>query len=314
MLKVSAQLSVVLIPVLVQTILGMTQTWPAERDNINERWTYLLTKYNKTAEEWPGYIVTELFCEKLYNFEESPYLCQKANGLSSYAFVIPAMYAALHLDWCVSKNLLMDLSFIVVNIGNTMGNLAYHGFCLMDAEKYDELGFMSVLSILTVFAWTFMIRNVIPVPEALADLPKRTELMLFSIVWFGVFLLLLSTDTSWGINYFNRSDEHVIERIAIFGSLIVVPLCVEAFVLFCGLDSLRFALLSLASVVCAFVFWYIGHVLDVCWATSWFQFHSLWHLFTALSVLFVFVHMKQTRDSYAPLCQIGILSTNFVMK
>lgn len=94
-------LGTALTPIVIQTVLGMSQIAPYWRDNKD-------AGYCELGEDHPKCIVDTIFCEKLYSFKESPYFCQKANGLSCYAFLFPVIYACVTTHVGLSKTFLID--------------------------------------------------------------------------------------------------------------------------------------------------------------------------------------------------------------
>ena len=99
-------LGTALTPILIQTILGMSQVAPYWRDNKGAK-VYCSHPKNSTYYK-EHCIITDIFCEKLYSFEESPLFCQKANGLSSYAFLFPVIYACVVTHVGLKKQFLID--------------------------------------------------------------------------------------------------------------------------------------------------------------------------------------------------------------
>lgn len=272
--------------VLIQTILGMSQTWPATRDKGKwcSIWPVGSAAYNNRC--------ISRFCEEIYSFEDSPLLCQKANGLSSYAFFIPVVYVSLRISApAFTVRFVTDVLFITSNTFNTFGNLAYHGFCY-DSGYWDRNGFMLVAACITTMSWYRLVRKYIDNWSPLAAIT----------VFFATMMLLASLGADWGFRLFKNSDVGERDTLITFGVLILFPnLCVAAQLSYGGVRDFwnvnHNGLLAVAFALTGVLVWVLEGHYGVCWQRSWFQLHAVWHLFMSLATLLAYMHIVRKTTS-----------------
>jgi len=282
-------------PIVVQTVLGVTRVWPDWRHNIHESWYADQDPFPDPIPDPDGYYITSFFCERLYSFDESPYFCQLANGLTSYAFLAPALYVAWISRPELSKHFLRELTFVAANVWNTFGNLAYHAFCNTNGMEMDCSGFTWVLANLTTLSW-YHLWNQHPWSKSHQPLP----LPAFALVYCGTMTLLASLGEWWGFDVFGTGDMGVVGMYVVYGSLMLLPtMLVVAWHPAWQYTGCRDwwitnwkALAALLSIALGFTAWALQQLADLCWERSWFQFHALWHIGTACAIGFFYAHLQ----------------------
>ena len=266
--------------IIIQTILGMTHVWPSERKNRDEG-------YCKLSENHTKCIVDSFFCEKLYSFEESPFFCQKANGLSSLSFFLPVIYISFVLKFNFHTEFFLNIFFIIINIWNTFGNLAYHGFCSEQGQALDGSGFMWILAWISTMSLYRLFEQ------------RLSFLGQFNILLFFIFTLgFASIGESWAFDSFGATDTGTIITIISFGIIIGIPVIIKAKTM--NYDSkLDFIkknqniLISIFFAANAILVWFLQKHHNICWETSWFQLHAIWHFFMGMSILFIYIHFNR---------------------
>lgn len=215
---------------------------------------------------------SSFFGEKAYNIEESPYFCQKANGLSSIFYFLPPLYVLLieriRFEW-TQRNLEFFI-FVLVSFYNGIGNLSFHAFCLPYGLSLDGSGMIYLISFFV---------------------SKTFQKLFFNhdrYIWLGIFWFIFCVQ----ILLFDPFLLHIYDISNYYSYVIPLIIFVEQ----CFANTIEhrkfsniFGILSLIFFVVGYVFWLIDEKEIVkIGIESLFQFHSLWHIFTSLSILFLF--------------------------
>ena len=232
----------------------------------------------------------------MYSFEDSPLLCQKANGLSSYAFFIPVVYVGLRISApAFTVRFVTDLLFITSNTFNTFGNLAYHGFCYSHGGYWDRNGFMLVTACIATMSWYKLAHKYI----------GKWPPLVAIVVFIATTVLLASVGTGWGFRLFKDNDIGENNTLITFGVLILFPnLCVAVQLSYDGARDFwnvnRNGLLAVLVALAGVLLWVLDNRHGVCWQTSWFQLHAVWHLFMSLATLLIYMHVVQKKKRVSP--------------
>lgn len=79
----------------------------------------------------------------------------------------------------------------------------------------------------------------------------------------------------------------------IFGVMLLASLIIEFN--FCRnnrkCENISFLYLAVGSFLIGYLFWVLDDTKILCYPHSWFQAHSLWHLFSAVSGLMMYLYM-----------------------
>jgi len=283
-------LSILLI--VVQTILGMTRAWPVNRHNFKKGWYP-----NDEPPQWViddqnfEYWERSFFCEHLYSFEEHEWFCQPANGISSYAFIIPAVYAAYTSTPKFTKLFIVECLFIAGNVWNTFGNIAYHGFCAYYGLELDKSGFtwlLANLATLSIYCVVMKYRSF-----------RITSVLRFAVLYFSVVIFMAMVGEAYAINAFGFGSEGILGMIGFYGGIILLS---SLLIIFWNRSYKSFsdfwfnnwtALVALLCVIVGFTCWLLQENAGYCWERSWFQFHACWHVMMALSALFYYIFLHR---------------------
>lgn len=208
------------------------------------------------------------FGEKAYAPDESPALCQKANGLSAIFFWMAGLVSISRFKLEFSTRNMEILLFAICNIYNCIGNLSYHAFCLHRGIDLDGSGMTFVMS--------YFLAHLSK--KLFLSRPKKVRDRIF---WVTFIAIIGSLDPFMG----HATDaEDFYER--------VLPLMVAIELVYGNAVERRLLVnkYGIAAAVClslGYGLWQEEQHRENNDPDSWFQLHALWHALSAASILFM---------------------------
>jgi len=259
------------------------------------------------------------FCEQ--NPNNNSIIHQPSNTGTCFFYMFFGIIICLHSYWNYDSYpypFIWDLVFIgtfTILIG--IFSSFYHAFTTDWGSQLD--GFGMYLYFTYIFA-LILARSVI-----FTKILSHTKIFIFQFIIFIIFLIVLILVDILAVD---------IAKSYVFGTFILIACIVELIntnILFFyynvkpykiinfqkktdntgngGVDDddddisekcyyAAFFPLSIVFLIFGFIFWFLETDPNVCNPTSVFQFHSVWHFFTALAFLFIYFHIFYTSEHY----------------
>jgi len=209
----------------------------------------------------------KFFGEKSYSSNESIF-CQKANGISSLFYYLPALFAILlNRQHICYQEYFEYILFILSNIYNCIGNICFHMYCFKNGVDFDG----STMNVLISFVLAQTAKKIF----------FKLKFYYWNLVFWFVFIFI--------IILFNPFLFHLLDS----ETLYIYSIPITVFVELIWTNTLEKKRISNKFGILSFFFFNLGYI---SWNIqkknyihqhdeSLFQWHSLWHFFTSLSII-----------------------------
>lgn len=246
---------------------------------------FLFSWYYQDVSFWENWILGEAgkyeeFCERN---RMDQLIREPSNTFSNLAYVWLGLQVIAFAIYDKSKSTLQNrleqwpvfswlLGLALILLG--AGSFFYHASLSRLAQRWDMTGVYTVMLILLIYT-------------LFQFFPNRKKYVSGAVIVSLIGALLLY--------YFKWSLNGLMFLPAFIGSVLVFMLANQ--LIKKPRRNLKWAGISVVSLLSAFTLWYLDREKILCYPNSWFQGHAIWHCLTGWSVFSVYLYFRSEKKA-----------------